>query len=130
MSAHTLFIFVLNYSITINQPTDNAFLCVLIEQGSTTSISMAGLDEYRGSKKWEGLIPSETEPRVWDEGFRSFLIKYVHTADRVQPLTVNFVPGTWTTAKRAARRRTRDRSKYHNVHAACKDYTVALREND
>ena len=42
---------------------------------------MAGLDEYRGSKKWEGLIPAEQEPRVWDEGFRSFLTKYVHVAD-------------------------------------------------
>lgn len=44
---------------------------------------MAGLDEYRGSKKWEGLIPAEQEPRVWDGGFRSFLTKYVHAADPV-----------------------------------------------
>ncbi|CAM9520983.1 unnamed protein product [Ectocarpus sp. 6 AP-2014] len=34
------------------------------------------LDEYRGANNWKGLIPSVTEPRVWDEGFRSFLLKY------------------------------------------------------
>lgn len=38
------------------------------------------LDNYRGANKWAGLMPSVTEtdaqPRVWDEGFRSFLIRY------------------------------------------------------
>ncbi|CAN0383354.1 unnamed protein product [Ectocarpus sp. 12 AP-2014] len=34
------------------------------------------LDEYRGANHWKGLIPSVTEPRAWDEGFRSFLLKY------------------------------------------------------
>lgn len=33
------------------------------------------LDEYRGANHWKGLIPKAAEPRVWDEGFRSFLIK-------------------------------------------------------
>lgn len=35
----------------------------------------AKLEEYRGARKWEGLIPTAEEPRVWDEGFRSFLLK-------------------------------------------------------
>lgn len=35
----------------------------------------AKLEEYRGARKWEGLIPAVEEPRVWDEGFRSFLLK-------------------------------------------------------
>ena len=33
------------------------------------------IDEYRGSNHWKGLMPAVEEPRVWDEGFRSFLIK-------------------------------------------------------
>lgn len=33
------------------------------------------LDEYRGANKWKGLIPSPGEDRVWDEGFRCFLVK-------------------------------------------------------
>lgn len=33
------------------------------------------IDEYRGSNHWKGLIPAVEEPRVWDEGFRSFLLK-------------------------------------------------------
>ncbi|CAM9472891.1 unnamed protein product [Ascophyllum nodosum] len=34
------------------------------------------LEEYRGSKNWEGLIPDVDESRTWDEGFRAFLLKY------------------------------------------------------
>ena len=33
------------------------------------------LDEYRGSNKWKGLIPSHGKERKWDEGFRDFLVK-------------------------------------------------------
>lgn len=37
------------------------------------------LDDYRGAHKWDGLMPAVTatvdEDRVWDEGFRSFLVK-------------------------------------------------------
>lgn len=33
------------------------------------------LDEYRGANNWKGLIPEEAEPRTWDEGFKSFLLK-------------------------------------------------------
>lgn len=44
---------------------------------SPSSLSMTTLDEYRGSKYWEGLVPSATAPRKWDEGFQSFLVKYV-----------------------------------------------------
>lgn len=40
-----------------------------------SSLSMSTLEEYRGSKRWEGLIPSEKAPRVWDEGFQQFLVK-------------------------------------------------------
>lgn len=35
---------------------------------------MASMEEYRGSNKWEGLIPDFDEPE-WDEGFREFLLK-------------------------------------------------------
>ena len=37
--------------------------------------AMSRLDEYRGANKWKGLIPSPGKDRVWDEGFRSFLVK-------------------------------------------------------
>lgn len=38
--------------------------------------AVSKLEEYRGSNHWQGLIPAvdETE-RVWDEGFRGFLLK-------------------------------------------------------
>lgn len=39
------------------------------------SAAASKLDEYRGSNHWKGLIPAAQEPRVWDEGFRSFLLK-------------------------------------------------------
>lgn len=35
----------------------------------------AKLEEYRGAKKWEGLIPAEEGPREMDEEFRAFLLK-------------------------------------------------------
>lgn len=40
---------------------------------------MSGLDEHRGVNNWKGLIPVAKAPRVWDEDFRSFLVKYVYT---------------------------------------------------
>lgn len=40
-----------------------------------TDAATSKLDEYRGSKHWKGLIPAAEEPRVWDEGFRDFLLK-------------------------------------------------------
>ncbi|CAN0128721.1 unnamed protein product [Ascophyllum nodosum] len=38
--------------------------------------SESKLEEYRGGNNWAGLYPGLNEPRHWDEGFRSFLIKY------------------------------------------------------
>lgn len=42
---------------------------------SSASSSVGTIEEYRGGNKWEGLVPADEPPRVWDEGFRSFLVK-------------------------------------------------------
>lgn len=49
------------------------------------------LDEYRGANNWKGLIPSVTEPRVWDEGFRSFLLKCVACSKNGPFVLLSFV---------------------------------------
>ncbi|CAM9125375.1 unnamed protein product [Ectocarpus sp. 8 AP-2014] len=46
------------------------------QQHDQEPAALSKLDEYRGSNHWEGLHPSIEEPRTWDEGFRSFLLKY------------------------------------------------------
>lgn len=55
---------------TVSPPLPSKMAAPMADPAAASKI-----DEYRGSNNWEGLLPEVEEPRVWDEGFRSFLVK-------------------------------------------------------